>query len=77
MFKHSVQIYCLLYVGNADKADNTPWSSHADCYVKRCAIAYALVRSIASASAWSGTISLPLLHSIGAEAFTTTAWRSA
>jgi hypothetical protein len=41
MFKHSVQIYCLLYVGNADKADNTPWSSHADCCVKRCAIAYA------------------------------------
>jgi hypothetical protein len=41
MPKHPVQIYCLLYVGNADKADSTPWSSHADCYVKRCAIAYA------------------------------------
>src|SRR5271166_51392 len=41
MSEHPVQIDGLLYVGNADKADSTPWSSHADCYVKRCAIAYA------------------------------------
>ena len=29
------------FTWGTDKADNTPWSSYADCCVKRCAIAYA------------------------------------
>ena len=76
MSEHPVKIDCLLYVRNADKTDSTPWSSNADCYVKRCEIAYAFLNAFGASGShlddfFDGLSILTGTHKVGCPKFLT------